>query len=273
MPCRRKPSGFTLIELIVAVFILTVMALMLTRIFFDSSRAVEQGKDQALMDETARLILDVLENDISQALVRPDVPFRIHAVDGQDALYFISTAARRQLEGIPRDTAPIRWQATQESDWNHYLQMVSPDSSSGHNANTRENLIHHSDQYFTEPDQTADDFFGVNTEDEGYTNEREYSQYLESGIGAYAVLSFIQFDPQGAQGPVAETDNGQPDENNLPRYVDITLGLIPSMELERALSFKAVGDTVRAEEYINNRERVYTRRVHLPNRGISELDL
>jgi prepilin-type N-terminal cleavage/methylation domain-containing protein len=102
-PAPHK-AGFTLLEIIVSISILALMALMISRIFNDSTRAVEQGKGQSLIDGTARLLLDYIEQDVSQALIRTNVAFRVQrSTETTRSILFLrrSGASLKAFRAIP----------------------------------------------------------------------------------------------------------------------------------------------------------------------------
>jgi prepilin-type N-terminal cleavage/methylation domain-containing protein len=264
MSARTSRRGFTLLEIMVAVAILALMALMLSRIFSESTRAVERGKGQALLDETARLLLDQAQRDIAQALIRTNVAFRVHEIDGNDALYFISTAVRHQLETIPRDTAPMRWQATRVADWNRYVEIDAPKSI--------DETVYQSDYYVDPPGPVAD-FKTVHGGADLQIGHGQYTQPLttgSAGSGSHALLTFMEFSINGDRTANRSAD-GLPEQGNLPRFVDITIGLIVSKDMEQAIRLRDGGNAQRADEYINRYERIYARRIYLPNQGLNQL--
>lgn len=69
--CKASGSGaFTLIELLVSMTILIIMTLIITKIVSDSSRAVELGYNQAMMDGNARAVFDSLLDDLNRAVAQ-----------------------------------------------------------------------------------------------------------------------------------------------------------------------------------------------------------
>ncbi|QBG46187.1 prepilin-type N-terminal cleavage/methylation domain-containing protein [Verrucomicrobia bacterium S94] len=253
MPPRSSRNGFTLLELMVSLVILTLVVLMISRIFTTSTSAVTRGSHDALLDEAARFVLDNLQTDISQALIRTNVPFRVDSVSVGDALYFISTATRRQLLGMPRDLAPVQIRSRQSLDLVSALNRrvvfeYIANSQVGTQA-ARKNLIRQSDYY----DGTKPDF----------QSDREYTEELEDadGLTAQAVLTFMNFRINGNQ------SNSAP-----PRFVDIIIGLCSANDMRQAMRiYKTRGDD-EAEYFLAIHERVYTRRIHIPNLGTSLLE-
>ena len=261
----KSKYGFTLLEVLISITILALMTVMISRLFSGSSRAVEQGQGQALLDETARLVLDYIEQDISQALIRTNVAFRIQSqVDLNDSIYLISTGIRRQLETIPRDTAPMRIQTAQaptNPSWNRHIEIQSPDDS----ASNIKNLIEHSDYYFSNPDQTTSDFFLIhNQTSEMALQNPLYTQPLEQELENHAVLTFMKFSANGDSNSNNSNSTGQPNFADMPRFIDVTIGLIFSTDLQIAIRRNSLN-------HVENNEVIYTRRIFMRNTGTESL--
>ncbi len=263
----KSKAGFTLLEILVSITILVLMALMMSRIFSESTRAVERGKGMALLDETARMVLDYIEQDVSQALVRTNVAFRIQSlIDPNDSIYFISTGMRRQLETIPRDTAPMRIQTGQasiSSSWNRHMEIQSPDDSASNVAN----LLGHSDYYFTNPNQSASDFFQIHNPTLEMAQQNPtptYTQPLGQELAGHAVLTFMEFTANADVNSNNTNPNGQPDPADMPRFIDVTIGLVSSVDLQMAIRRNSL-------QHMENTEWIYTRRIYMRNQGTDQL--
>lgn len=261
---RASRSGFTLLELVVSVTLLALMAMLLARVFSESTQAVGQGSEQALLDETARMLLDNIEQDVGQALVRTNVAFRVNTVSVGDALYCISTAIRRRQETNPRDTAPIRIRSSQktstanglEPDLNHYVKFEYASGATGVNGIT--NLIRQSDYY-----RAAAVSLG---------GEADYTEPLASTDGAvdHASLTFMDFLINGDSAS-NRSGNQLPGLADMPRFVDVALGLVSAKEMQQAMRLHAAQGSSAADEFIQTRERVYTRRIFLRNTSTDQL--
>jgi prepilin-type N-terminal cleavage/methylation domain-containing protein len=263
--------GFTLLEIVVSIAILSMMTLMIAYVFSESERAVQQGKDQAMLDETARLLLDYIEEDIGQALVRTNTAFRAGEAEGVDTLYFISPGVRRRLEDLLRDTAPMRLQVRTDSTWNRALEIDSPDE--GSSASSVDNVIKVSDSYSDSPAQAASlvEFEAPNLDETMTHSGLEYTKALQGMVAGHAMLTDLSI-----------TVNGDPDwaEANplvftraqMPRFVDVTLALAPSTTIEQATQLFSISSPNKGVDLIRESERIYARRIYLPNRGIDRLD-
>ncbi|VGO12073.1 hypothetical protein PDESU_00623 [Pontiella desulfatans] len=276
MANANNRSGFTLMELVVSISILALMALMLAHIFSASDRAVNQGKDQAMLDDAARRLLDYVEQDIGQALIRSNVAFRVHQDDAAlelDSLYFVSTGARRQLEGILRDTAPMRWKADAAGTWHHWLTIEAP--YEGVDANTIDNVVRMSDYYHSAPGQKSIDFRAAHAmggeNGEITSTSIDYTQPLLGNIADHAVLTTFQIAVNGDDAWTGGSPDGLPDPDDLPRFVDVTIGLVPSTTMEKAMQLFNAATPLRGRDLVAENERVYSRRIFMPNRGVERL--
>jgi prepilin-type N-terminal cleavage/methylation domain-containing protein len=268
----KNNLGFTLLEIMVSITILTLIVLMISRIFSSSTQAVERGKNQTLLDETARMLLDVIEQDISQALIRTNVAFRVQSINDNDALYFISTGVRRQSPTLQRDTAPMRLQAEHGTrvdapNWNWSVMMRSPDNSAGNTSRGIRNLIQQSDYYYSIDMQSAPDFIPIHTPAaEMPTAERKYTHPIETGMNTHAVLTFMELTVNADPDWNGNAPDGSPDLANMPRFIDVTIGLIASKDMQLAILRDSPAQ-------VENNERIYARRIFMRNTGIDQLGL
>jgi prepilin-type N-terminal cleavage/methylation domain-containing protein len=274
--CHKR--GFTLLEIMVSITILALMALMISRIFSETTRAVGRGKNQALLDATARQLLDVLEQDISQAVIRTNLAFRVHAIDNTDALYFVSTAVRRNNETLPRDTGPVQLRILSRNEQapDLHLSVLSKqaDASSIINAKELSNLLRLSDCYYTLPVQTAGDFepiHGTRTMEQReieYTTPAEENRETEN----HAVISFMDITIN--HNPESNRNSDLPvDIRDVPRFADVAIGLVASTDMEKAIQLHTAQGQDKAWDYLEQHEHIYTRRIYMRNTGIAPLNL
>jgi len=267
MPPAEKKNGFTLLEIMVSITLLALMALMISRVFNESTKAIERGRGDVTLDETARLLLDSLEQDISQALIRTNVAFKIYPTARNGSLYFVSPAVRKQHDNIRRDMAPIRITSTPaatgtHSEWNRAFEVESADETSGSTEQTRFNLIGHSDYYITNATQSVSEFGNV----ANATFIGEYTRPAGSEVEDHAVLTFLDITVNADPAWNYNNSSGQPDPASTPRFVDISFGLISSAELKMAQQKDSA-------QHIENHERIFARRIFLRNTGTGNLNL
>ncbi len=262
-PNKNKTAGFTLLEIIVSITLLALIALMISRVFNESAKAVDRGSDDVALDGTARLLLSAFEQDISQALIRTNVAFRIYPDTRDGTLYFISTAARKQHNDIPRDMAPMRISSLTSgtnSVWNRYLEVETVSDASDSTASSIGNLIHHSDYYISNRTESVSDF-GLAA---GATFPVKYTQAINQQLQDHSVLTFIDVTVNGNPNWNNNNPAGLPELADLPRFVDVSIGLISAKEMNRAIQRNS-------ERHIENNERIYTRRIYMQNQGTGNL--
>ncbi|MCD6460684.1 prepilin-type N-terminal cleavage/methylation domain-containing protein [bacterium] len=73
--------GFSLLELLVAVSIMTVLVTMLYTIFHTSTKVWEKTESKTEMLQNARILLDRISNDLSVATVNPEKNMNFHAFE------------------------------------------------------------------------------------------------------------------------------------------------------------------------------------------------
>jgi len=235
---KEKREGFTLLEAMVSAVLLALLTMLCVRVFSAALRTVNRGAKSTLLEGAARSLRDCVFRDVSQALVRTNVPFRVSGDGTYDALYFVSVGMRRQLGGFPRDFAPMRWGAEEPGLPTIRFPFGSAvDSPAG---NFR--LILHSDFEFPSGGSRAAEFSTLRRDppETMPTRLRVQSSFShavnpDSGVE----LSFLRFvvnaDPSSNRG-----GTGPPDPRDAPRFVDVVFGLHPVGEpgFERIYAFR-----------------------------------
>ena len=89
--CAGNPSGgFTLIELMVAMAVFVMMALLLVGLTEGTMRVTGQSQRRISADAGARQVLDRISADVARAIVRDDLPFRVDKTAGNDGISFLA---------------------------------------------------------------------------------------------------------------------------------------------------------------------------------------
>ena len=76
---RMRRAGFSLVEVLAALTVLSVMVMLLGRLFNDSSTAWTTGTRRAALDSSARATLDFLSYEIGQAIVDDLIPLVVES--------------------------------------------------------------------------------------------------------------------------------------------------------------------------------------------------
>lgn len=257
---KQNRNGFTLLEIVVSITLLALIALMLARVFNESSKTIGRGQQDSLLDDSARMVLDYLENDISQAIIRTNVAFRVYTSPQNATLYCISPAARKLHDGLGRDTAQIRYSSAPAetgnlTDSNRSLIQEAPDNATGGSPSSRIALMNHSDYSFNGSNLPVE--FG--TSPSGIARI-SYIRSMEDSLKEHAVLTFMDIAVNGNLNWKYSNTDTPPNPIDMPRFVDISIGLISSKEMNIA-QLKNDG------QYVRNHEQVYFRRIHLHNRA------
>jgi len=79
---RRKAGGFTLVELLVSVFVLTIIILMVAQLMTSATTITRTGHKQIDTDTQARVVFDRMALDFAQMLKRTDVDYYVKQRSG-----------------------------------------------------------------------------------------------------------------------------------------------------------------------------------------------
>ena len=90
----RSPAdgAFTILEMLVAMAVFLLMALMVVGLIDGTMRITSQSQRRISADAGTRQALDRMTADFSHAIVRADLPFRIEKNDGNDSITFFAHA-------------------------------------------------------------------------------------------------------------------------------------------------------------------------------------
>ncbi len=87
-PSIRPSTGFTLIELIVTMSILSIILLMALQVTESTRRSIRVSEAKSINDGIARRAFDQIGRDISQMIVRDDARIEFKSKTGNDTLQF-----------------------------------------------------------------------------------------------------------------------------------------------------------------------------------------
>lgn len=96
IPARRYPriraGGFTLIEVLVALAVFMLIATLLVQMSDSTMRVTNHSQRRIEVDSDARQALSQISADVSRAIVRSDLPWRIEKSSGNDSIAFFAHA-------------------------------------------------------------------------------------------------------------------------------------------------------------------------------------
>lgn len=84
-------NGFTLLELIVAMVIFSIILVMALQLASSAMNSVRISESRAFNNSVARRTFALLNSDISQMIVRDDARIEFESVEGNDKLAFLNT--------------------------------------------------------------------------------------------------------------------------------------------------------------------------------------
>lgn len=85
-------GGFSILEILVAMAITLLMAVMVVSLVDGTVRVTSQSQQRVTAEAGARQALDRMSADLARAIIRNDLPFRIGKNDGNDSITFFAQA-------------------------------------------------------------------------------------------------------------------------------------------------------------------------------------
>src|SRR6266851_7758677 len=117
---RHDRGGFTLVEVLVSITVLTLLILIITRLVNSASTMTTLGNKRIDSDNQARPILDRIANDFNQIVKRADVDYYLKvgsAQSGNDQLAFFSTVpGYYPPTGLQSPVSLVAYRSTQKNN-------------------------------------------------------------------------------------------------------------------------------------------------------------
>ena len=109
---RITEPGFTLLEVLVAVAITSIIVAALYSAFFLSRRAVDAVDESLLRLQESRAVLDIMKKEIESVLYRPERPYTVFKLDdrdfyGKQASQILLTSFSSVLPGLAKITYSV----------------------------------------------------------------------------------------------------------------------------------------------------------------------
>ena len=225
---HRLLTGFTLIEVLVAMTVLSIMILMAANIFQSSSAAWNIGTQKADMNTSARAALDFMARELSCAVAGPveaaslvappDIPFRL--TDSGAKIMFVA------LSGDPAHGRALRGHCFQHDDGEKTLKY----------------------ECFTNNDVYNFPFLAS----QGSGLQLLITNVLS--LTMYAFTNASDLGPGGAGSGVVFTND------SLPVCLDIALEILSDDDMRRYIA------TSKDPDFRARNAKLYSTRVYFPNR-------
>jgi prepilin-type N-terminal cleavage/methylation domain-containing protein len=271
-------GGFTLLELLAAMAILSLLVLLMSRIFAEASGMWSLSSKRISSASEGRVIMDFLVREMSMAIADEVISFKLNS--DNDALYSVETygagsdevcfvAMVRPVDGSFRRTA------------NQFVYFVSPMVDEDRSIMTN--------RYRLVRTRATRTMFGVGgrpprllraenaygrpgtTEHINWWRNAMQPDLLETGAGrnletiAENVAAFEVWAWSEKQDRYVFSYNSAEEDNMLPLWVDIYLELLGEGDAARAAELWVI-DEQRARAFVEANAQRYTARVYFPNR-------
>ncbi len=201
----EDPKGFTLVEILVAVTILSIILTIIYGSFAASTKSISTCRERSDIYQIARLSLDRMAEDISCAFL-PEV------LDLGD-IKFGFTGEDGETEGMPRDV--LNFISTSNLQFGKGLKGTGLCEIG----------------YYMETDPETDELLLIRREDDSIDDETDKGGFARELADRIKCLDFKYYDGEGEESEEWYSD----DRNSLPRMVKIILTM--EDENEQMLDF------------------------------------
>ena len=90
---RPRAEGFTLIEVLIALVLLGIVALLVQASFRTMMNSLDSARENAEVSRSAESIIWFISSELGNAVIAPGLAFSGSGEDGSDEIHFYSTAA------------------------------------------------------------------------------------------------------------------------------------------------------------------------------------
>lgn len=261
---RTSNSGFTLIELMVAMAILAVLVMMLARMLGSGSAAFNRGTNITEVDNSARAVLDFIRKDVSNAIwdeqsmalaVEPDNSSGIASLaDFSSCGLYLQNAAllpKVTSNGVARQVQAVHYYVLQDEGTQQYklvrtavrdVDLPLVDSSAAW-------------KWWKDSLYTSELVLGADDDE---------AQLLAENVVSFRVF-FGYGDPLN---PTISSNVYTPLSDGTGEqllFLDVVLELLDA-ESAREVELKASSDIEAAREHAAVRKRIYTSRINFNNK-------
>ncbi len=247
---RRGPrrEGFTLIEVLAALTVLSVIVMLLGRLFSDSQTAYTTGTRRADLDNVARTTFDFLSMEISQAVVDNLLYLVVennattHPLGRQNdliRLVSLSNKAERRGSNTYRDSQAVMYFVSNQTGenqglWRRVNENFDPGTTLGNAYKGQTNALN-----------------GLNIS----------TSTLDSNIIAPEVIH-MKAAVTPLSNPLLQISGFDSRQHGMPLWLDLYLELLSLQDMERATLLTGAA----REDFIREKGRRYSTRILLNNR-------
>ncbi len=251
---KSRATGFTLIEVLVAMGILVLIMVMMARIFTDLSTTWQTGTQRIAAASEGRVIMQFLAREISTAIADETVNFRVDnnalALYGESSseIYFLGLARWLSSTGGRRTGVQFAYFVD---------QMVDRD---GKDLPNRYRLVRtrRINEMVDTADGRADSAY--QNSDWWLTMDTQPFEVIANNIVGFQVMAYCE-----TAGNFVDDYQSSTRDNRLPLWVDIHLEMLDDVTAEQvAMLWNA--NNPEAQRILESNVRRYVMRVHFPQR-------
>lgn len=240
----RGRRGFTLVEMLVAMAILAMIVLLMSRIFADGTSAYRHGMKTSDQNLQGRVILDFIARELKQAIIDDNLIMRLQTSDnpyGTGLGDWISFATLGGEEQSMREVRLVR-----------YYVRSNPREIGGARVNTYQLMR----AVTTNLDEVNRAYRGENT---GWPNSKQGAANIARNVSGFAIKLYDGPDSSGDFRLVRDIGEDR-DFRRLPAYADIYMALMGDSDLVEA-------GITNDPNFVQDREMIFMKRVYFRNRA------
>lgn len=248
--------GFTLIEVMAAMAILSVLLLILTKIFNESTRAWSLGHSDSESNIAGRAVMEFVVRDLSQAFADEGVEFRLRSDattaygEKSDVVQFVTLGADPDGSDDRRASGLAMYYLSEIKDANgddtgRYRLMRSYQS-----------------------DFTTSEMQDLYDPSNDWTSPPKFSrpQPVADNVTAFEMWAYRDPASAATGGSVPNYFSGNFD-GNLPAWVDVYLEVLSEKDAVQASLFDPNSQKAKLDAFLDRRAKGYQARVYFRNRA------
>ncbi len=267
----RSGTGFTLIEVLVAMSIVVLIVIMLSRVFTETTNIWNLGGKRIYAATEGRVVMDFLVRELTQAIADENVSFKLNSDDdtiygvttyeaGSDEVCFVATVRsgsdhyKRTANQFCYFVSPMLDENNDEIPYRYRLVRTRRTTSMFLTPDGRARSAYNDPQWWRdmEPDYAASGDPALRT-----------IETVAENVAAFEVWAYSE----QQRDYVFSYDSTSATEGNLlPLWADIYLEVLDEKDAQQAAIMWEAGNIERAKEFVENNVRRFTARVFFPNR-------
>jgi prepilin-type N-terminal cleavage/methylation domain-containing protein len=270
---RKRAAGFTLIELLAAMSVLVLIALMMARVYTDTTKMWELGTRRVTSAAEGRVVMDFLVRELATAIADDVVAFRtvspglnnesfIYGVETYgaeaDEIYFVGLVSRGNSSNRRRTGAQFAYFVTQmvDEDENlmpHRYRLVRTRKTEAmySNERNRDRSAYGMRNWWLEQPPILPQF----------PQGRHNAEVIAENVAAFEIWAYSD-----EAGDYVSNYRSWLEGNRLPVWVDVYLEMLSEADAIRAAALFEAGNESEGRLFVDNQARRYMSRVYFGTR-------